>query len=568
MSPNVRGTFAMVVLSLGYLSYVFQVFDRAFWNAGIGDWVDPYLINFILEHWYASIARLSDPASPPFFHPTEGTLGFSHSLILYAPFYAAVRAVLHPFVAHNMTLVLVMLCGIVSLYALLRRIGGLTVWEALVLSAFFSTSPNVVSSGSVAWSQRLSVFLIPPVLLLALESRRVVRSRRRLSLAFIAGLLASLLFAHDLPTAALAFLLFNLAVVVPLLVRTHRTIAPRVAAWWRGRGRGAGAAFLPLVIALIWSGSVIQNATFRVWIFGTRTVSTDWVLPAAMAVALIAFITARTTTEVSWNTAFAAGTIVGMLVFLWIYVPASHHYRSFPRGHIFDSLRTTLVYESWRPFIAVTFAGLLGLATRRTRRLTIWFLIVSIIVLLIPLRFGEWSIWLSFFVSLPGFGAIREPYRIIYLYELAAALAIAALLPHITARFRRGLIVILLVLLAISWNRYRFSFARSIEVYARWVDAPVSIHPTCRSFFIAPASDVYLMRSPDRPALYGIDSMFIALKHRLPTLNGHSAQGPRGWQLHDPSGHAYPRTVKQWVARHALTGVCALDIDNRTIAPQ
>jgi hypothetical protein len=55
----------LLVVSLSYLSYVFQIFHHTFWTSGLGDWMDPYFINYLLEHWYHSLTTLSDPSSPP-----------------------------------------------------------------------------------------------------------------------------------------------------------------------------------------------------------------------------------------------------------------------------------------------------------------------------------------------------------------------------------------------------------------------------------------------------------------------------------------------------------------------
>ena len=44
-----RGSVVLAV-SLSYLSYVFGVFHETFWTAGLGDWIDPYFINYLLEH--------------------------------------------------------------------------------------------------------------------------------------------------------------------------------------------------------------------------------------------------------------------------------------------------------------------------------------------------------------------------------------------------------------------------------------------------------------------------------------------------------------------------------------
>ena len=114
---SVGRTAPILVLSLGYLSFVFHVLDAGFWNAGIGEWLDPYFINFLLEHWHVTLSGLTNPASPPMYFPARGTLGYSHGLILYAPFYMAARTFLHPFQAYNVMLFLVLETGIMCLYS-------------------------------------------------------------------------------------------------------------------------------------------------------------------------------------------------------------------------------------------------------------------------------------------------------------------------------------------------------------------------------------------------------------------------------------------------------------------
>ena len=53
--------------SLSYLAYVFHFFSPRFWTRGVGDWIDPYFVNVLLEHWHRTIWTLTDPASPPMF---------------------------------------------------------------------------------------------------------------------------------------------------------------------------------------------------------------------------------------------------------------------------------------------------------------------------------------------------------------------------------------------------------------------------------------------------------------------------------------------------------------------
>ena len=110
-------------------------------------------------------------------------------------------------------------------------------------------------------------------------------------------------------------------------------------------------------------------------------------------------------------------------------------------------------------------------------------------------------------------------------------------------------------------------FMRPDNLYAQWVEAPIAVNSSCRSFFIKPASPEYAARAADRRAVYAIDSMFVALKHSIPTLNGFSAWAPAGWNLANPEDPGYTAVVRDWIDRHRLEGVCEFDIEQRTMKP-
>ena len=57
-----------------------------------------------------------------------------------------------------------------------------------------------------------------------------------------------------------------------------------------------------------------------------------------------------------------------------------------------------------------------------------WALLTSVIVLVMPLEINGFSVWLAFFRHIPGFNVIRDPTRIVFVYELAFVLAAALLL--------------------------------------------------------------------------------------------------------------------------------------------
>src|SRR5919112_6009496 len=158
--------------------------------------MDPYFINALLEHWFHAVRTFGNPASPPMYFPEQNTLGYSHGLVLYALFYVPLRFFFHPFRAYNLTLFAVMETGILCLYLLLRKL-KLSFIESLLLTAFFFTSQNVANGPTGVWSQRASVFLIPPILLVLLISARMKGGAPKLVLAFVSGLLAMLMFVQD-----------------------------------------------------------------------------------------------------------------------------------------------------------------------------------------------------------------------------------------------------------------------------------------------------------------------------------------------------------------------------------
>lgn len=477
----------VLTVSLGYLGHVFHVVSGALWTRGIGDWMDPHFINVLLEHWYRCVTQLRDPSSPPIYFPVRHALGYSHGLILSAPFYIAVRPFLHPLIADNISLLLTMECGIVCLYILFRKL-ELSTLESLVLTAFFFTSQNVTNDATGIWSQRASVFFIPPIALLTLVSWR----RSSQPLALTSGLLTALLLTQDFPTAVFAGLLFAL------------TCAP-----------------------------FIRRMTNRPWLV-----------------------------------AFGIGAAIGIALFFWIYLPAYLEQRGFPLNEI--SLQTH-TYATLRPLALVLFVAMVMWIPRlgigwRVRLWMLWLLVVSSFVIIAPLQLGTFSIWRDWFARLPGLGAVRDPVRIIYLYELAVAIGLGVVMAQARAS-RRWIAAAALVLIAARWNPETFAFKRDIATFDQWMAAPVEVVPSCRSFFLRRASDAYRYKSPDSWMLYGIDATFIALKTGVPTLNGYSARYPNEWHLFHPYNADYDEEIDRWIARYRLRDVCVFDMDLRTMRP-
>jgi hypothetical protein len=533
------------------------------------------------------------------YFPAQKTLGYSHGLILYVPFYAPLRLFLHPFQAHNWTVLLAVAAGMICLYVLFRRL-SLSVVEAVVVAALFLTSRNVINQSTGAWTQRVSVFLIPAILLMLLVSTRMPTGRSRILLATLAGFLSTLMYVQDFYTAHLAALfvipIAGAAAFVEGGVRRVRE------ALWRFCTRQTAAssvAFIAGVLATAWTFWLLNYGGFRFTVLGIRLRSHDVWRPALTAVCAGGaflwlnrrnFSVPRFAKPSSWCVAVALGGAAGTLVFLWIYTSAYLEHPAFPEGHLLEQLlvrdpstwhgpldivQGLKGYESLRPFALVLILAVLAWvpwigASRKARIYWMWCLAVSFVVLLIPLRFPEFSVWRVLIEPLPGFAAIRDPKRIIFPYELAVAVVTALFLVSLSAKsIARGAIT-LFVACSIVTEPYlnRFHYGRSIAAYDRWVATPISIDPSCGSFYIKGASDAYMARSDNMWGLYNIDSVFVALNHGIPTLNGYSAWFPDGWRLFNPQEPDYDAEVQRWIDGHALTRVCELDIDARTMTPR
>jgi glycerol uptake facilitator-like aquaporin len=397
----------VLALSVSYFAYVLRLHDRTFLTSGLGDWIDPYFINYLLEHWHHSVWTLADPSSPPMYFPVRRTLSYSHGLILYAPFYVAVRSFLDPFQAYNVTLFLVMETGAVCLYLIFRKFLRLAFIESLLLSAFFFTSANVINGGTGVWSQRASVFLIPPILLMALVAARMPEAPSRLSLACLSGLLSTLLFTQDFYTGVLAalvsalFLAGALPVAATAMERNDPgQVSRRASPWW----------LIVACVSLVWAAAVLLHPIPRTTIGPLRFSATDPSRPLLIAIVACGWFVYRMLDlqsrlsiwwkkDRSYGLAFMLGAFIGCLVFFWIYLGAYREHHAFPEGDLINSLtavdgsdqdwRRFVAYDSLRSFALVFVVAVLAWVPwfrieTKNRLYCLWFLCVSFVVFVIP----------------------------------------------------------------------------------------------------------------------------------------------------------------------------------------
>lgn len=584
---------AVVGLSVAYVGSVFRLWGTPFWTAGLADWIDPYFINSLLESWYYSLRRFENPASPPVFYPTPGTLGYSHGLILFVPFYVPLRMALHPFQAYNATILLVVLSGTWSLYAVLRRAFALSFIEAGLLTACFAASANVLNEPMNVWTQRASVYLVPPILLTGWMAVSTA-GRAGAVYGFITGLLATLLYTQDFYSGHFTWF-FAVCGVISIwagsvdvrsglrgwsrLERIAAAVAVAAAAWGLYLATAGGGVIdvlglrirssnpsRPLILAVIGSAIVIVSRLRREGLPHVRLA-----LPSRRLLP------------------FAAGAALGALIFLWIYLPIYLDFGGFNPDEYLRVLKgrdpaillhparfieTHDGFPTLQPFalvLIVTAAAWLGHrhVPRALRIATLIWLAVSFVVLLIPFRFGEFTIWGSVIRPLPGFNAIRDPLRIIYQYQLAVVVATAVLMGALPRPgwLRMTLAVAVAAGLYLAPNDTFMRYGRPNQEFDRWVGAPIRVDPSCRSFYMSEGPPEYVSRSPEPWTLYSNDAAFIALRLGIPTLHGVSAWTPRDWRVRQPHDPDFAAGVREWIQRHGLRDVCAMDVGRRMMGP-
>src|SRR4029079_15488073 len=168
----------------------------------------------------------------------------------------------------------------------------------------------------------------------------------------------------------------------------------------------------------------------------------------------------------AWLWALLSGAALGAAVFLWIYLPTYLEHPKFPEQDLLNQIRVRVssrwtgpiaalqdlgVYDTFRSFKLVFIVGILaGLPWvkihKKTRGYALWAMAVTALVFVIPLRIDGFSIWMAFVRKVPGFSVIRDPTRIIFLYELAFILAAGFLLTRFRQRrhYRIGIGLLLL----------------------------------------------------------------------------------------------------------------------------
>lgn len=507
-----------------------------------GDNGDTRLIIYLHEHWWQVARGLARWRNPAFFYPTADTLGYTDTFLLDEIFYAPLRRCgIDPFLAYQLTLVLLSLVGYVGAYHLLGHIlCGQRTLCAVLAAVFTFSNMFYVQAGH---TQLFAVYWIPAILLLLLRVR--TRPGRAARPAFLAGLGIGLLF---LSTFYVAWF-FVLAL---LLWSTARWLLWRAGSPGDHHSWKLSARFRTEALSLV-AGGAVGGIPF-------------------LLVYLPNFGSSRSFGVVSGFAAQPRDILnTGARNYFW--GPLTRRlFGSSPRisnGELGFGLTPLLLialsaattYLVWR-FVVDT-GNRPAAGTALATAVTCWSAI------LLPMKVFGLSLWYFLWLVVPGARAVRAIDRIGVIAGLLAPVVIAFVLadllrrtgltPAARRRLLAGCAVLTMSLAVEQFNIGRNAGVdRAAEIAAlRAVPDPPA---NCRVFYLAgakgPAALAYVA---------SIDAMLIAQTitargTRLATINGFSGQFPTGFgEAADPGGGGYERSVRSWVTRHGVANVCRYD---------
>lgn len=530
------------------------VFFREQWTSGfnklMGNDGDARLIVYVCEHWFRVFHGQASWRNPQFYYPLKNLLGWSDTFFLFEVFYAPLRLVgFDPFIAMQLTIILLSLVGFASFFYLVRLAFGASRAVAVV-TAFAFTFSNALWIHAGAFQDN-GVYLIAALALVGLLAWRAARAGRRARSLILAG----------------AFGLFYAGILYTTYYTSYFTLL---------------AAATLLVVAAVLVGSSIgwqrlvdgaREAVKRYWALGAAAVG-------AFAVGVIPFVL----TYLPAHSANGGSTYAEVR----LYAGGLHDLVNVGGGNLIWTGLVRRVFSGIQPgyeqtyavtpvlMIAALVGGVACLAWLRRRRAqypviagaAVALAATAVIVALLPVHTPIGSAWAVIY-HLPGASAMRAVDRIQIVVTLVVCLAFAAAATeaarHPFARqpiYRVATAAVLVLVTVEQINTNPTSDIRH-NVQEHLIRSVTKPPPACKAFYVVDHRDPNLFFVE-----YQIDAMLISQKLSLPTLNGYTSRDPSHWTLKYLKTAAYLPGVASWAIEHDVTtGLCQLDLGTMTWAP-
>jgi hypothetical protein len=510
---------------------------------------DARLIIFINENWFKAFSGQTDFLSPTLFYPLQGTLGYSDAFVLYQIFYTPFRFLgADQFMAFQLTLVGLTAIGFASFFALLRRAFDLPVLLASAGALIFAFSNMIFIV--VDHTQHLTVEFVPLLILLGFEAVKSIPDAPRRACIY-----------SGLTGAGLALVFFTSYYI----------------GWFFVLG---SLIFVPVLLVLRRNDCLVTIAANR-----TRIALCLLVFTASFLVFLTPFVITYLPVllegrQRSYEENMGYAGIITDLVnvgdgnLLWGKI-----LENLP-GYPDQRLLNAEARLSTTPLLMITMIVGAFLVVRHDKShrivprfridLILALTITALVLQVISIRFGHFSLWWLVWKFVPGGSAIRVPFRLQFMTGLAVTLAVLLILDYWyrAERLKGGVkrsaaLVALTAFLVIEQvNLTPTALIDRSQELARLDEVP-PVPGICRTFYIADSNP---MGRP--PFAYQIDAMLISQRADIPTVNGYSGWGPDGWALEDPTVTTYTKSADRWLRNNGLADqACVLDQATMTWTP-
>ena len=534
-SPLPRASKREWSLALIFVAAAFALYHRIEVFSGletqIGGGADPRLIHSLCEHWLQVFRGQAQVASPHFFYPQTGTLGYTDAMLGHGVLYAMARgAGLEMFQSYNFMLVAVDALNLAATVALLRLGLRLRPTAAALGAVLFSL--NSAKLAQIGHAQLQLLFPLALALWILVTLARPLRARWHAPLLGAAfGACIGLQIWSSYYNGWFFCFWLLIAGLFSLIQRETRTV---VLGALRVNWLAVPVALLVLYLTLAPFARIYQPVAEQL---GMR----DYTEVLAMLPQPLSY--------------FSMGD--GALIWGWLprVVPAFGALPT-PWEH-----RMGLGLTIWLALLAATALSVRALARRNATALDRWTLLLiasAIVFLLLPLRLGDASLWRWFFDHFPRAGALRSVTRLILVGALPltviASLLAQRLLPWAQTRGRAWLALAALIGVFAALEQTRTLGAHVPKEERAWIaEIAAQVNPAkCSAFVVftdsaGPASEIDLQTM----------AMLAAMQTGVPTLNGYSGKYPYGWDLEKMRAPGYTDRIREWRMRTELrTPVC------------
>jgi len=497
-----------------------------------GDDADGEVMLALLEHWHRVFSGAARVADATFFYPAPGTLALSDTHFLYGAAYAAFRRLgADPFTAFMVPTAALSAIGFFGFLRLARRHFGIGLPWAATGAYLFAFAG--MNAVNFIHAHGYSAMLLPLICDLALSAWSAGTARRRIVLAAAAGLLhALILFSAYLTGWFFTAFLLLLAALHPLINGRACSLALARAALTTRRDA-----------ALAYLAAFSLGLVPFVWLY----------LPVVLSGR------SRSLAEVIGN-APEARDIVNVTSgnLLW--------------GALLQRLGATgrpdrptwEVELGFTPTVLVTLVAIVVVLAARLRatskrdRVVLMLGVAVIVSFLVQLDYLGARPWWLILNLVPGAGAVRYSFRSQIVANLFAAIVVARALQALAAapfRHRRGAALAGACLLVVEQINVDLPPTISRRERTVWLAAIPPAPSGCAVFYLVPGA-----APVEKPGYaHQADAMLLSQVRGMPTVNGYSSWFPDGWDLEEPASPWYPAALRAWARDWKLDGLCGLD---------